>query len=71
MTAAQCLFNNVICDIADYPVRLVSDNAREFVHGVVNARVQVFAINRIMGAAYHPQAQSAVDRPHREYNTLC
>ena len=70
-TAARCLFNNVICDISGYPVCLGSDNAREFVHGVVKALVQVFGINHIMGTTYHPQAQSAVERPHREYNTLC
>ena len=70
-TAARYLFHNVMCDIAGYPVCLGSDNDRAFVEGVVRALVEAFGINRIIGTAYHPQSQSAVERPHREYNRIC
>ena len=70
-TAAQCLFHNVICDIAGYPVCLGSDGGWSFVAGVAQSFVKLFDINHIIGTAYHPQSQSAVERPHREYNKIC
>ena len=70
-TAARCLFHHVICDIAGYPMCLGSDNALAFTEGVIQALVQTFGITNVLGTAYHPQAQSAVERPHREYNTIC
>ena len=39
--------------------------------GVVQSLVKLFDINHIIGTAYHPQSQSAVERPHREYNKIC
>jgi len=70
-TAASCLFNRVICDIAGYPMFLGSDRALAFVEGVVKALSEQFGIVQVIGTAYHPQSQSAVERPHREYNALC
>jgi len=70
-TAAHYLFNNVICDIAGYPMCIGSDQGKAFVEGVVRSLVKVFNIEHVIGTAYHPQAQSAVERPHREYNAMC
>ena len=33
--------------------------------------VQFFGIVDVIGSGYHPQAQGAVERPHREYNKIC
>ena len=30
-----------------------------------------FGIKHVLGSSYHPQSQSAVERPHREYNAMC
>ena len=67
----MCLFYFVICDIAGYPVCLGSDRARAFTHGVVKALADIFGIQQVIGTAYHPQSQSPVERPHREFNMLC
>ncbi len=39
--------------------------------GVIAALVQFFGLCPIIGSAYQPQAQRAVERPHREYNIIC
>ena len=70
-TAARCLFMYVICDLAGYPVCLGSDRAPAFIQSVVEALSQFFGIHQVIGSGYHPQAQSPVERPHREYNMLC
>ena len=31
----------------------------------------VFGILQVLGTAYHPEAQSPVERPHREYKAMC
>ena len=69
--AAELLFYNVICDLAGCPVCLGSDKAPAFVESTVKALSDTFGINQVIGSAYHPQAQSAVERPHREYNMMC
>ena len=40
-------------------------------HSVVEALVRAFGIRHVIGTAYHPQSQSNVERPHREYNHIC
>ena len=70
-TAARCLFYHVICDMAGYPTYIGSDRAKAFTEGVVKQLIEYFDITHILGTAYHPMSQSAVERPHREYNTLC
>ena len=70
-TAAYCLFHRVICDLAGYPACLGSDRDKAFTEGVVKNLVNYFGIANVVGTAYHPQSQSVVERPHREYNMLC
>ena len=70
-TAAHCLFYHVMCDLAGYPACLGSDRDKAFVEGVVQHLVNFFGIVHVIGTAYHPQSQSPVERPHREYNALC
>ena len=70
-TAAECLFYHVICDLAGFPLIIGSDCGLAFVEGAVKDLLFVFGVEQVLGSAYHPQAQSAVERPHREYNALC
>ena len=70
-TAAHCLFYNVICDLAGYPAFLGSDRAKAFIEGCIKNLLLIFGVTHVVGSAYHPQSQSAVERPHREYNKLC
>ena len=71
LTAASLLFHRVICDLAGYPVCLGSDRAPEFIAGVTRALADTFGIKQVIGTAYHPQSQSPVERPHREYKMMC
>ena len=70
-TAAYCLFYHVICDLAGYPTFVGSDRGRAFVEGTVRKLVDYFGIKHVIGSSYHPQSQAPVERPHREYNTMC
>ena len=70
-TAARILFMNVICDLAGCPPMLGSDRAPAFVQSVVKCLSEMFGLRQVIGSAYNPQAQSAVERPHREYTMLC
>ena len=70
-TAARCLFYYIICDLAGYPVCLGSDSAFAFVEGVIKELAGFFGMHQVLGTAYHPQAQSVVERPHREYKRIC
>ena len=70
-TAAECLFYYVICDIAGFPLIIAADRGLALVEGAVKGLLQVFGVEQVLGSAHHPQAQSAVERPHREYNVLC
>ena len=69
--AAEKLFYFVMCDLAGFPVCIGSDRALAFIEGVVSALKSMFNILEAIGSAYHPQAQSPVERPHREYNAIC
>ena len=70
-TAATCLFYYVICDLAGYPTCIGSDRDKAFVEGIIKSLMRLFNVTHVIGTAYHPQAQSAVERPHREYNMMC
>ena len=70
-TAARCLFDHVMCDLAGYPTCLGHDRDKAFCEGVVQQLINFFGVVDVIGTAYHPQSQSAVERPHREYNTIC
>ena len=70
-TAAECLFYHDICDLAGFPLIIGSDRGLAFTEGTIKDLLQVFGIEQVLGSSYHPQAQSAVERPHREYNAMC
>ena len=70
-TAARVLAERVMFDVAGVPVMLGSDRARAFVHSVIADLASVFGILQVLGTAYHPEAQSPVERPHREYKAMC
>ena len=61
----------MIFDIAGVPVMLGSDRAKAFTEGVIKALSQKLGVQQVIGSAYNPEAQSAVERPHRTYKTLC
>ena len=71
LTAAQCIFERVICDIAGYPTCIGSDRGNAFIESIVKSLCEYFGIKQVIGTAYHPQAQAAVERPHREYKQIC
>ena len=70
-TAAGCIFYYVMLDLAGFPMIIGSDRGQAFVESVVKDMLSVFNVTQILGTAYHPQAQGAVESPHREYNKLC
>ena len=70
-TAAQHLFFNVMLDLAGYPMMLGSDRGKAFIESVVKELLRIFDVTHVIGTSYHPQAQAAVERPHREYNAIC
>ena len=50
---------------------LGSDRDKSFTESVVKALAETFGITQVIGTAYNPKAQSAVERPHKEYNVMC
>ena len=70
-TAARALAERVIFDVAGIPVMLGSDRAKAFIHSVTADLAKTFGITQVIGTAFHPEAQSAVERPHREYRSMC
>ena len=50
---------------------LGSDRAKAFIHAVTADLAKTFGIEQVIGTAFHPEAQSAVERPHREYRSMC
>ena len=70
-TAAQALAERVIFDIAGVAATVASDRGRAFVEGTIAILSKRFNIERVLGSAYHPQAQGAVEGPHRTYKALC
>ena len=50
---------------------LGSDNDKAFAESVVAALADTFGIKQVLGSAYHPQAQGAVESPHRVFKTMC
>lgn len=68
--AARCLFYHVMCNLAGYPLLIGSDRAQAFVEGVVRSMASYMGIHQVIGTAYHPETQGAVERPHRTYSEL-
>ena len=69
--AAHNLFYHVMCDLAGYPSVLSTDNDKAFTGEIINCLVGIFGVDHVLGTAYHPMAQSPVERPHREFNSIC
>ena len=70
-TAAELFAERVMFDLAGVPAVLCSDRAKAFTESVVKQLNNTFGIKHVLGTSLHPQSQSAVERPHREYRTLC
>lgn len=66
LTAAQCLLEHIICRY-NFPSRLISDNATNFVSQVIKELTQLFHIKKVFTTPYHPQA-NIVERAHRTLN---
>lgn len=66
LTAAEALLENIICRY-NFPSRLISDNASNFVSQIIKELTHLFAIKKIFSTAYHPQA-NLVERAHRTLN---
>jgi len=70
VTAAEMFAERVMLDLAGVPTMLCSDRAKAFTDGVVKQLNERFGIRQVLGSALHPQSQSAVERPHREYKAM-
>lgn len=62
LTAAKCLLEHVICRY-NFPSRLISDNAKEFVSHVIKELTHLFSIKKIFTTRYHPKS-NIVERSH-------
>jgi len=69
--AALVLAERVLFDLAGIPVYLGSDRALAFVEGVISELAARFGMSQVLGSSFHPEAQGAVERPHRTYRALC
>lgn len=67
LTAAECLLEHIICRY-NFPSKLISDNASNFVSKVIKDLTALFLIKKIFTTPYHPQA-NIVERLHRWLNT--
>ncbi len=56
--------------LALFPAVLRSDNAKEFVSGVVSYMNDQLSITHVTGSTYHPQSQGKVERMHRTLNDI-
>ena len=70
-TAATCLAERVLFDLVGVLAMLGSDRAQAFVAGVVEVLGQRFGMSQVLGSAFHPVAQGAVERPHRTCKDVC
>lgn len=63
-TVAIILYRDWICRYGS-PVRLTSDQGRQFESSLFQQLLKLLGINRIRTTAYHPQANGAIERFHR------
>lgn len=68
LTAAECLLEHVLCKY-NFPSRLISDNATNFVSQVIKELCQLLTIKKIFATPYHPQS-NIVERAHRTLNSF-
>ena len=64
VTVAQALVNNFLLKYG-IPRVIHTDQGRNFVSSLLQEITQVFGITKIVGSAYHPQSQGAVERCNR------
>ena len=67
---AKFLAEHVFLDLAGFPMVLRSDRGSEFVNEIVAALNKRFGVDHAFGAAYHPQAQGAVEGTHQRPNRI-
>lgn len=63
-TVAKIFYKDWICRYG-CPVKLTSDQGRQFESTLFHELLKLLGINRIRTTAYHPQANGAVERWHR------
>ena len=66
LAAAEVLLEHVICQY-NFPSRLISDNATNFLSQVIKELTRLFQIKKILTTIYHPQS-NIVERQHRTLN---
>lgn len=66
LTAANCLLEHVVCRF-NFPSRLISDNATNFVSQIIKELTQLLHIKKVFTTIYHPES-SIVERQHRTLN---
>jgi len=69
-TAAKFLAETVFLDLAGFPMVLRSDRGSAYVTEVVKALNERFHVEQAFGAAYHPQAQGAIEGSHQRPNNI-
>lgn len=67
-TIARALMHNVVLKHGS-PVRLLSDNARNFTASLLEKICNLCNIKRIFTTTYHPQGDGLVERWHRDLGT--
>lgn len=68
LTAAECLLEHILCKY-NFPSKLISDNASNFVSQVIKELCRTLAIKKIFATPYHPQS-NIVERAHRTLNSF-
>lgn len=66
ITTAECLLENVLLKY-NFPSRLISDNASNFVSRVIQELCKMLQVKKIFTTPYHPQS-NIVERGHRTLN---
>ena len=63
-TIAKTLYENYF-SVFRFPCRLMSDQAPEFVGGVLTALCDLLQVKKLCTLPYHPQSNGAVERTHQ------
>ena len=63
-TIAKTLYKDYF-SVFRFPCRLMSDQALEFVGGILTALCNILHVKKIRTSPYHPQSNGAVERTHQ------
>ena len=63
-TIAKTLYENYF-SVFGFPCRLMSDQAPEFVGGIMSALCDLLQVKKLRTLPYHPQSNGAVERTHQ------